>query len=338
MSGMKWETFIGVDDAQVAGVLTNPYYFGVNSFDLPPAIEFNKADVATGTRSFYRNVPTRKDLAGSLGFEADPETIARLLWWGLGRPVSAAFPVPIGTQTIHTFKPLKAAPILDPFYVREFKAVTGETNGLLYGPAKMNGITLEATAGEKLMASGEFVVSHPAVQAAGVHPAESFPDLETKPFVFDQLVFLDDDHAAFAPATSVAVERMMLNIANNLVTDKRAAQAANSQYPSDLPEGKLEINGEIDLQFDNSDRYDDFMANTEKMMQATFTGPIMTGGTNPYLLQINIPRVSLTEHNRGGAIEGGSDRLVATLGFVALYDATELTELEIILQNLTAAY
>jgi len=335
MSGMKWETFIGWDDSETAGVLDNPYYFGVQSFDLPPAIERNLAEQATGTRSYHRSVIVRKDLSGSINYEADAETLTRLLSWGIGAGV--ATPMGIGDQTSWSFKPKHTSPVLTPFYIREYKALTGETNGLIYGPSKFNSITLEATAGEKLMASGEFFVSHPAVAAAGVHGAETFPDLELKPFMFDQLVFLEDDHAAFPPSTGVLVERFSMTLNNNLVTDRRVAQAANSQYPYNLPEGKVGITGEMDIQFDNADTYQDFIAGQEKMVRATFTGDLMTGGTNNYLLQIDIPRLVLDTHNRGGAIEGGNDRLVATIGFTAMYDSTEATELEATLQNLTTA-
>jgi hypothetical protein len=335
VAGMKWEGFIGWDDSETAGVLDNPYYFGLQSFDLPPTIERNKAEQATGTRSYNRSVITRKDLAGSLNFESDAETLLRFLSFGVGAGV--ATPLGIGDQTSWEFNPLQTGTILTPFYVREYKALTGETNGLLYGPCKMNSITLEATAGEKLIATGEFFASHPGVAAAGAHGAETFPDLQLKPFTLDELVVLDDDQGAWPPTTSVAAERISLTVLNNLVTDKRIAQASNSQYPSDLPEGKVEVTGEFDMQFDNSASYDDFIAGQEKMLKATFTGGLMTGGTNNYSLEIDLPRIVLDTHNRGGAIEGGNDRFVATIGFSALYDTTETTELRMVLQNLTTA-
>jgi len=333
---MRWQTFLGVDDSQAAGVLANPYYFGVSEFDAPPATTWNKADVAIGDRTHRRMVATMKDLQGRLAYEADPETLLRVLSWAIGAGV--ATPLAIGTQTSWAFQPKHTGTILQSFYAREYKAVTGETNGLLYGPCYFNTLQLEATAGEKLQVSADWAAADPAVIAAGVHPAESFPDLELKPFIFKDLAFKQDDFAAYPPTTpDTTVERFMLNINNNLVLDKRTSNG--SFYPADpLPVGKVEITGELEMEFASSSLYDKFMAQTYQMLQAKFTGDLMLGGTNSYDLQLDLPRVRLTGHNRGGPIGGGvAERLKAVIPFEALYDTTEATTLLATLQNLTTA-
>ena len=52
-------------DGVSTGVLQNPYYFGVNSLTDPLTKEFNKADRASGDRSYHRMVEVARSLEGS---------------------------------------------------------------------------------------------------------------------------------------------------------------------------------------------------------------------------------------------------------------------------------
>ncbi len=213
----------------------------------------------------------------------------------------------------------------------------GETYGMLWGPCKGNVLTLSHVANEKLMQNMEWVGR--GHQAAGDHGTPSYPDLTTKPFVFKELVLLRDDFATWPPTTDDAViEQVEVSINNNLIVDKRTANG--DDYPSDFPEGQVEISGQFQVEFSDAGKaaWTDFDNDTLQMMQITYTGELMAGGTNNYLLQIKLPRVRLTANDRGGETGGGSDRLITTVTFDALYDATEAKDIEVILQNLTTSY
>lgn len=330
----RWKTWLAVDETQTAGVLDSAYFFPVNEFGpAAPEKNHNVADVAMGGRQFYRAVETQRSLGGSIEFEADPETLGRMLEWGLGAAVST--PLGIGNQTSHVFKALNAGTILKEFYMVEFKPVTGETYGKLWGPAKINTLGLSAVSGEKLMATVDWV-GRGDTDAADNGTPNFGTDLLLKPFIFKDLTFQQVDHGG-ALAGLVTVEQFDLNINNNLITDKRTADG--TLYPAAFPEGKVEISGSLIVEFDDATLFwDQFMAETEKAMRATFQSDLMPGGTNYYKLILDLPRVHLMASDRGGSIGGGNDRLRETVQFRALVDSVAVTDLIVTLQNMTTAY
>lgn len=329
MSETRWKGYIGVGQTVASSVITDVYYFGVNNFAWKPNPTINKASLAMGSRAVQRETLTALEAPGSFEFEANPENLGRFLKWALR---SDAPTVVDNTDTSfkHTFEPQDT---LKAFYIREVK---GGADDIIIGPCKINTLALAATAGEKLIATVEFLTSGDGYEDAAAHGAAAFPDVQLKPFIFKQLSDYMDDHSTW-PATTADTtwESFNLLINNNLIGDKRTSNG--SLYPAELPEDFREISGEFRREFASSALWKQFLAETEKMMLAEFTAGLIAGA-NYYFLKANIYRAYLLDHDRGADIGGGGGRLVATIPFDALYDTTKLMEMSFELQNMTASY
>ena len=108
-------------------------------------------------------------------------------------------------------------------------------------------------------------------------------------------------------------------------------------YPAETPPDAREISGEFTREFASTALWLDFLAEQEKMLFGQFTAGLIAG-TNYYQLTLNVYRAYLLDHDRGADIGGGGGRLVATIPFDALEDATQGQEIQAVLQNTTSGY
>lgn len=329
MSETRWKGYIGIGEDLNVDVLDDVYYFGVNTFNWKPEPSINKASEAIGKRSVQRETLTALTAPGSFEFEANPETLGRVLKYAM-RNAAPAVTDNLDGSYLHEYALQDA---IAPFYIREVK---GGADDIIIGPCKINTLTLAANAAEKLMCTVEFLTASPGYIDAGSFGAAAFPDVQLKPFIFKQLVDKIDDHAAW-PATTqdTTWESFSLTINNNLIGDKFSSDG--SLYPAETPEDGREISGVFTREFASRQLWLDFLAEQEKMMLAEFTGGIIAGA-NSYFLKLLMYRAYLTDHDRGADIGGGGGRMVATIPFDCLEDSTEGTELAVELQNTTASY
>lgn len=329
MAETRHKGYIGVGETSASQVITDVYYFAVDSFAWKVDPTINKASLAMGSRAVQRETLTALRAPGSFTFEANPENLGRILKWSL-RTATPGVVDNSDTSFKHTFEPENT---LKPFYIREVK---GGADDIIIGPCKIDTLALAATAGEKLMATVEFLTSGDGYEDAAAHGAASFPDVQLKPFIFKQLADKLDDHSTWPPTTADTTwESFNLLINNNLDGDKFTSNG--KLYPSELPEGERMISGEFKREFASSVLWKKFLAETEQMFLAEFTAGLIAGA-NYYFLNLNMYRAYLIDHDRGGDMGGGGGRFVATIPFDLLYDTTKLMELAIDLQNMTATY
>ena len=310
MGDMRWQGALAIGDGEAAGVLANPYFFGVNSFSDPLTKEFNKADRASGDRSMHRMVEVARDISGSFEVECDPNILAYLLKYTLGTVNSAEDPVASGEYK-HEFTMNESGPSTFSLYVRRGKEPPNQTSRYIYNGCKINTLTLRAAAAEKLIATVDWVANEYVDALVNV---ETFADLELIPFVFNQLTTYRDDNLG-AGVSFPDCEGFEVVIANNLVVDKRTSNL--SLYPQEFPVEKLDVTGNWSRENNETTEWDKFLAETERRYKFEFAGASM--GTNPYTCDIDIPRAHLREVDRGD-IGGGGGRQTQVVSFDALRD------------------
>lgn len=326
MSETRWKGYIGVGEVKATDVISDVYYFGVNSFKWKPDPTINKASLAIGKRSVQRETMTALVAPGSFEFEANPENLGRFLKWAL-RSDAADVVDNTDTSFKHTFVPQDA---VKEFYIREKQ---GAAQDIVIGPCKINTLTLAATAAEKLIATVEFLTSGDGFIDSGVFPATAFPDVQLKPFIFKQLSDYHDNHSTWPPTTQDTTwESFSLVINNNLIGDKFSS--TGKFYPAELPEDFREISGEFTREFASDALWKEFLAEQEKMLLADFTAGLIAG-SNFYFLKANMYRAYLTDHDPGD-MGGGGGRRMATIPFDVIEDSTKGYELDFELQNKTA--
>jgi len=329
MSETRWKSYIGIGETVAASVLTDAYYFGVNTFSWKPNPTLNKASEAIGKRSRQRETLVALEAPGSFEFEANPETLGRILKYAMRDSAPTTVDNLDGSYE-HTYNLTND---LTPFYIREVK---GGADDIIIGPCKVNTLTLAATAGEKLIATVEFLAAAPGYEDAAAHGAASFPDVQLKPFIFKQLADYLDNHGVWPASTQDTTwESFQLTINNNLIGDKRTSDG--SLYPSETPPDFRDITGQFTREFASDALWKDFLAEQEKMLRADFTAGLIAGA-NYYFLKLNMYRAYLDDHDRGGDVGGGGGRLVATVPFTCLEDSTQGQEIQAVLQNTTASY
>ena len=233
--GGKWQGIAGLGETVAAAVLTDAVYFGVNDANVAPEAEFNKADVAAGSRDFNRSVMVSQSAEGNIDAEMDGELLGWLLKWLVGDPAAPAETPPASGKWVHTFTPKD---FLTEFYMRKVKGKEGSTSSAsdkIWGLNKMATATLGAAAGDKLMGAFTFMCRD-WIDADGGHPAASFAFLDLAPFIYKGLTPLIDNQGAWPPVTAFGTqESFELSWDNGLVGDKRTANGAF--LPTSFPEG-----------------------------------------------------------------------------------------------------
>lgn len=333
--GSRWQGGISIGESVIGNILQTPVSFGNSECGFAPEAEFNKADVAAGSRDFHRSVMTSMSIPGTLQAELDGELIGWILKYLVGAPAAPTETPPASGNYVHTFTP---DDFLTEFFVRKIKGKEGlgtAASDKIWGEVKMGSGTFSAASAGKLEGSFD-MMARGYTDADALSPAQSFSWLTLAPFVFKGLAPYVDDFAAWPASTSEpTLESFDLSIDHGLITDKRTANG--SFLPASFPEGKREIGLTVTKEFEDENMWDDFIGEQEKMLKLLFTGGAIPGGSANYTLSIEIPRAKIIAHDRGGPIGGGNDRLVGTVEMVPLYDATEGCAIRFVLTNSRSA-
>lgn len=100
-------------------------------------------------------------------------------------------------------------------------------------------------------------------------------------------------HGAFTyNNSSTNVKNISFSLNNNLNKDRFFIGSRYTSEPTRA--GKLEVTGKFTVEFDSTDLYDDFRAATSRALVLLFTGGTISGKTQSYTLQIDMPAIKLT--------------------------------------------
>ena len=280
-----------------------------------------ESEEARGTRWQYRDLQVGLDYTFTWEMWAHPENIGEVLEGALGSLSSAVL---VDSERRHTITPASSLPS----WTLSLDRATGDSPTQRIIGAKIDTLTLENTARDVL----RITVDGPAQKhddAAAISPTDSdYATLTVPPFIFKDLAFTKG-YNGVAPSSDQTIERFIVSIVNNLVTDKVTAQGTD--YIAAFPEGILVVTGAFDREFEDVTDFNAFVADQQLDIVATWTGPSM--GTNDYRLQVDIPNARITTLPLP-AIAGTSDRGVYTVEFHALYYVTDTQVMQIILDNM----
>jgi hypothetical protein len=316
---ISWQGQMGVGVESVYGTpVAVTRYIPCQTGNSETTAERVPSEEARGTRWQYRNEKTGLDYTFTWEQWGTPGDIGEAIYYALG---AISTQVLIGTERRHTITPASSLPS---FTMSLDRAVTA-TPTFRGAGAKINTLTFENTARDVLRLSIEGSLQQHA-WAAAISPGDS--DYETmRPLQFKDLAFSKGYNGA-SPSSDTTIERLMLSINNNLITDKVTANG--SDYIAALPEGILEVTGAFDREFEDVADFNAFVADQQLDVLATWTGSSM--GTNDFRLQIDCPNARITTHPLPPAA-GTSERGMYTVEFSALYYTTDTRVLAVILDN-----
>lgn len=315
---------MGIATETVFGTAVNPTrYIDVESGNVETTPARVLGESARGTRWQYRDELTGLDYTFTWELWSAPNHIGENLYYALGSVSTATLS---GSEKRHTITPASSLPS---FTISIDRNVGASPTFRLAG-SKINSLSLENTARDILRLTVEGSGQKHDF-AAAISPGDAdYPSV--RPFQFKDLA-ISKGYAGVAPSSDQTIERFMLSIVNNLVTDKVTADGTD--YISGLPEGVLEVTGAFDREFEDVTDFNNFVSDSQLDMVATWTGPSM--GTNPYRLQLDIPNARITTLPLP-PIAGTSERGMYTVEFRALYYVTDTRVMAAILDNTVASY
>lgn len=321
---ISWQGQMGLASETVYGTPVDPArYVDVENGNTEATLVRVIGESARGTRWQYRDEKTGADYTFTWELWAAPNHIGENLFYALGAVSTATLE---GSEKRHTFTPNSS---LTSFTTSIDRAIGASPTFRLAG-CKINSLSLENTARDILRLTAEGS-GQKHDWAAAISPVDAdYPSV--RPMQFKDLAF-SKGYAGSAPSSDQTIERFMISIVNNLVTDKVTADGTD--YISSLPEGVLEVTGAFDREFEDQTDFNNFVSDSQLDMLATWTGPSM--GTNPYRLQLDLPNCRITTLPLP-QIAGTSERGMYTVEFHALYYVTDTRVMAAILDNTVASY
>jgi len=324
-------------------------------------IETVKIDVIPGTRSrLYQYEPlSRMSVSGDIelpfilptndqalpsGVSSDP--FGALLEAALGKSTYTQSGTPAATTSI-TWALEKTLPSLTIAVDRNtYNTNTTPTNNYFYYTGcKINQLTI--TGEENNVVRLRVSINGQAEVLTNTAPTFNRPAINTittAKFWQSQVQLQEGSNS-----TPVKVRSFEITINNNLITDRyfnnvySYSPATGETTPSkivsviaDLPEGRREISGRLELQFDNTKWYEKFLSaaadstNYNLSLVITLAGSYIQAGT--YKATITLPKIVITGETPN---VNGPNPLNFTMNFVAYQDSAPDDELKIELTKAT---
>lgn len=321
---ISWEGQMGLAKESSYGTPVDPTRFlDVQSGNVEAEATRVLSEEARGDRWQHRDEFTGLDYTLSWEQWGSPNHIGEEIYYALGAVSTATLS---GSEKRHTITPNSSLPS---FTLSVDRNVGANPTFRLAG-SKINSLSFENTARDILRitvdGNGQ---KHDWVSA--LSPSDSdYPSV--RPFQFKDLA-LSKGYDGVAPSADTTIERFMVSIVNNLVTDKVTADGTD--YIAELPEGVLEITGAFDREFEGQEDFNKFVADADLDIVATWTSVSM--GTNDYRLQLDLPKCKITSLPLP-QIAGTSERGVYTVEFRGLYYVTDSRVMAAILDNIVASY
>lgn len=136
---------------------------------------------------------------------------------------------------------------------------------------------------------------------------------------------------ALAGATATKVKDLSVTWDTGLIND----HVFGSYDPDNVLNGRLSLEGEITLNYDDDTFKDLYTADTTQYMQITIQGAADIGGGSNPTIDLILNKVQIQDWNR----DDSSDELVPqTVSFKAFYNETDGEQSELVLTNLTTEY
>ena len=241
------------------------------SFKLERNIVTSDAIRGSSARSIWRQ--GSETTSGELNVEIQPTgPMGTLIKHALGRVVTAG---PSGTDNYYVHNIFPSGSLPEGLRVQ----IDRDSKFFVYKGCKINELTLECAVGDPLTATFAFLGSDEALSAVGT-AATSVSTLN--PLTFDEGVFTMD-------GTSVEINSFSLTVNNNLKDDKGEL---GSRYRVSIPRsGFRDVNGTLNMEFDDFTLYQKYVNGTEAAIALKFTADDKIGSADTYKLWIECPRI-----------------------------------------------
>lgn len=147
----------------------------------------------------------------------------------------------------------------------------------------------------------------------------------------DIVVKFADTEAGLVAATPIKPKDLTLTWDTGLITD----HVLGSCPPDDIYNAKMQLEGEFNLNFDDTTFKDLYLGNTNKYMEVTITNPADIGsGDNP-TITVLLNQVQIMDWNREDSTD---DLVVQPVSFKAFYNEADGKQSQLTLQNNTVEY
>jgi len=147
----------------------------------------------------------------------------------------------------------------------------------------------------------------------------------------DITVKMADTEAGLSGATAIKAKDLNITFDQGIISD----YVFGSYNPDDIYNGKMSIEGEMTLNFEDTTYKDLYLADTNKYMQIQIAGTTDIGGGNYPTITILLYKVRISDWDRSG----GNDELVTQkVSFKAFYNSTDSKQSQVTVKNNTAEY
>ena len=267
-------------------------------------------DISTDNSYIYpktaSNRTTKHRIVGPLGITGPidtplfPEEAATLLYYGLGSVATTGSAAPY----THVIKKGSSLPFFSLEVGRDQKAhkyIGGAVNSFTidYAPDDTLNGSFDCVFRKELATSSLASVTFPDFNS--VNRAMAGPDVGFA---------IGNAEASTSPST--LCEAASISVENNIATD--AFALGSNLLPAQIV-GGVGVTGTMDLRYESSANYDDFIATTEKRI--TFDGNYSSGATAKQIM-VDLPRIA---YDTNRLPTDNVERFVQAIGFTAETDA-----------------
>ena len=272
-------------------------------------LDIGGEDITTDNGYIYpqtaSNRTTRRKITGPLGITGPidsplfPEEAASLLYYGLGSVATTGSSAPY----THVIKKGTTLPFFSLEVGRDVKAHK-------YVGGAVNSFTLDYSPDETL--NGSFDCVFRKELATSSLASVTFPDFNSanRAFAGPDITFSIGNAEASVTASTLC-EAASISVENNLSTD--AFALGSNLLPAHVV-GAIGITGTMDLRYESSTNYDDFIATTEKRI--TLDGTYGSGAAVKQIL-VDLPRIA---YDTNRLPTDNVERFVQAIGFTAETD------------------
>lgn len=206
----------------------------------------------------------------------------------------------------------------------------GNTMNRRISGCKIDELSVSAAAGEMLTLTASVLGRKEDVKTTMATP--TFGTLN--PFTWSQ------GSVTFDGSLEANVESVELSFTNNVVDDFYVLD--NTRYRKDMPEGRRELSGALDISFENDTYYQKFLGGGTVPQSSPswgsvnlhFEGDTITG-THVYELELDMPKLRI---DTSDISISDADRVVQSMDFDAFYDDDLGYDIQGILKNTIGTY
>jgi len=300
------------------------------SESIKTTIETARVDVIMATRSRLPNFEplARMSVSGDIEFPFYiPSISANDPFVALMKACMGSVEVTTDTSVIWSLADV--LPSLSLFVDRDTRNVSNTKNYFYYAGVKVNQFTITGEENGIIRLRVSVAGQREEVSTSG--QTITIPTLDTAKFWFSRVYLYDGSEAVNAKIRSFEI-----TVNHNLTTDRyfnNVLEVASSGSVSakekvavlvDLPEGRREVTGRLELYFDNTRWYEKFLTGSLFKVEIIAAGQYISTGT--WYAKIELPKVMATGETPNVS---GPNPLNFSMSFTAYQDASSNDELRI---------